>query len=90
MYPICGHFKNVLPLVKVHTNVDGTDDWIECFTAENIDLPTGYYFGLTAATGELADNHDVVALRTFDVDSEVQEAMKVIIAWCSSTFGRRH
>eukprot|EP00672_Neobodo_designis_P011401 CAMPEP_0174867024 /NCGR_PEP_ID=MMETSP1114-20130205/63218_1 /TAXON_ID=312471 /ORGANISM="Neobodo designis, Strain CCAP 1951/1" /LENGTH=315 /DNA_ID=CAMNT_0016102199 /DNA_START=38 /DNA_END=982 /DNA_ORIENTATION=+ len=30
-----------------------------CATVDNLELPAGYYFGLTAHTGEVADNHDV-------------------------------
>ena len=51
--------------------MDGTNDWNECFVVDNINLPTGYYFGFTAATGELADNHDIISVRVFDVDREV-------------------
>lgn len=29
-------------------------------------LPRGYYFGVTAATGDLADNHDVISVRVGD------------------------
>ena len=50
--------------------MDGTDDWNECFVVDNINLPTGYYMGFTAATGELADNHDIISVRVFDVDKE--------------------
>ena len=38
---------------------------------DNIRLPTGYFLGFTAATGELADNHDIISVRVFDVDQEV-------------------
>jgi lectin, mannose-binding 2 len=31
-----------------------------------VTLPRNNYFGLSAATGDLADNHDVVALRVSD------------------------
>ena len=53
---------------QVHTSVDGDNDWNECFTSENVHLPTGYYFGVSAATGDLADNHNVINIRVFDVD----------------------
>ena len=29
----------------------------------DIDIPTGYFFGATASTGGLGDNHDVVAMQ---------------------------
>jgi len=40
--------------VQVFHNIEGDDNWAECFNAPNIDLPTGYYFGFSAATGDLA------------------------------------
>lgn len=37
------------------TNIDGDESqWKMCFSATDVDLPTGYYFGVTAATGDLA------------------------------------
>ena len=39
---------------QVFHNIEGDDNWAECFNAPNIDLPTGYYFGFSAATGDLA------------------------------------
>ena len=68
---VCPGHPSPPPLLQVHTSVDGTNDWNECFVVDNINLPTGYYFGFTAATGELADNHDIISVRVFDVDREV-------------------
>lgn len=37
------------------TSIDGPEsEWKVCFSTENVDLPTGYYFGVSAATGDLA------------------------------------
>ena len=33
-------------------------------------LPTNYFFGFSAATGDLADNHDIVSVKVFQLDSE--------------------
>ena len=35
-------------------DVEDEKKWKECFTVEGVFLPTGYFFGLTAATGDLA------------------------------------
>lgn len=35
-------------------DVENQEEWIECFTVENVILPTGYYLGFSAATGDLA------------------------------------
>jgi len=37
----------------------GTDSDEQFCGKATVDLPTGYYFGLTATTGHLADNHDI-------------------------------
>lgn len=31
-------------------------------------LPTGYYFGVSATTGDLSDNHDIISLRFYELD----------------------
>ena len=40
--------------LKVFHNINGDENWSECFNAPNVDLPTGYHFGFSAATGDLA------------------------------------
>ena len=35
-------------------NFDESTVWRPCFFVDNIELPTGYYLGFTAVTGELA------------------------------------
>ena len=37
--------------------------WEPCFTIEGVKLPTGYYFGVSATTGDLSDNHDVISIK---------------------------
>lgn len=57
--------KRTLAL-DVDQNNDGT--WESCWAGENIDLPQGYYFGVTGATGGLSDNHDVRSFFVHQVD----------------------
>ncbi len=40
--------------VKVSTDIDDQASWKECFVLRNVKLPTGYFFGFSAATGELS------------------------------------
>ncbi|KXJ28729.1 Vesicular integral-membrane protein VIP36 [Exaiptasia diaphana] len=49
-------------------DVDGKGEWTECFDVGGIKLPTGLYFGVSAATGELADNHDIISMKLYEVD----------------------
>jgi mannose-binding lectin 2 len=43
------------------------DTWTECFTLNaedsNIAIPSVAYLGLSAETGELSDNHDIISLK---------------------------
>lgn len=36
------------------TNINGGHSWEPCFVINDVDLPTGYYIGFTATTGDLA------------------------------------
>ena len=56
MISTVGIIKNdsMIYCTQVFHNINGDDNWAECFNAPNVDLPTGYYFGFSAATGDLA------------------------------------
>ena len=36
------------------TDLEGTNSWKLCFKVDGVHLPTGYYFGVSAATGDLS------------------------------------
>ena len=40
--------------LTVSTDIENKNQWHECFTVNNVRLPTGYFFGFSAATGELS------------------------------------
>ncbi|XP_071942901.1 protein ERGIC-53-like [Antedon mediterranea] len=51
--------------VSFHSGMSNSDaDYEPCFTAGNIELPKNGYFGVTAATGGLADDHDLLKFLT--------------------------
>ena len=35
-------------------DIDGKNGWKECLSVSGVKLPTGYHFGASAATGQLA------------------------------------
>jgi mannose-binding lectin 2 len=37
-----------------------------CLSVLDISLPRGFYFGLSAATGDLVDNHDILSFKVSD------------------------
>lgn len=57
--------------LKVMVDSRNSGEWMHCATIDSLGLPAGWikdaYIGITASTGQLADNHDVIALET---DSE--------------------
>jgi len=42
------------------------EGWEECFIVRKVKIPKGYFFGLSAKTGDLADNHDVISFKVTD------------------------
>lgn len=55
--------------VSVFIDASNSGEWTECVSLRNIDLPDSWarkaHIGLTASTGQLADNHDILSLSTF-------------------------
>ncbi|XP_067656967.1 vesicular integral-membrane protein VIP36-like [Haliotis asinina] len=62
--------------LKVSTDIANKNSWAECFLVKGIRLPVGYYFGVTAATGDLADNHDIISMKLYDLDKETDSEKK--------------
>ena len=60
--------------LTVSLDIHGQDTWTECFSINGIELPTHYYLGFSAATGELSDNHDIISVRTYQLDSSESRA----------------
>lgn len=67
--------------LTVRTNIDGTNEFRECFTSKGIQLPTNYHLGFTAATGDLSDNHYLITVRTYEIDipGQTNEGRDLII-----------
>ncbi|PAV75076.1 hypothetical protein WR25_02017 [Diploscapter pachys] len=52
--------------LSIFTDITGNSEWKLCMSVNNVQLPTGYYFGMSSATGDLSDNHDIVAVKMFE------------------------
>lgn len=50
------------------TDLENKAAWKECFSVKGVRLPTGYYLGVSAATGDLSDNHDILSIRFYELD----------------------
>ena len=51
-------------------------EWDECFVVRDVFLPSGHYFGATASTGDLADNHDIVSIKVSAAPAPTEEFLK--------------
>lgn len=40
-------------VLTVSSDLAGKNAWAQCLKVEGVKLPTGYYFGVSAATGDL-------------------------------------
>lgn len=58
------YYKNTLTLLFNNGMTNDEQNYEMCFRVENIQLPKGGHFGVSAATGGLADDHDVLHFLT--------------------------
>ncbi|XP_053320630.1 VIP36-like protein isoform X1 [Spea bombifrons] len=64
--------------LTVMVDIDGKHEWKDCLDVSGVRLPRGYYFGTSAATGDLSDNHDIISLKLYQLSVErtaAEEAM---------------
>lgn len=64
-----------------------SNEWESCVTIPRLNLPAGWlsksYIGVTATTGQLADNHDIIYLKTSSdaaLIDQVEEEAKIHFA----------
>lgn len=61
------YMKNRL---TVMTDTDGKQEWKDCLDMPGVRLPQGYHFGISSATGDLSDNHDLISLKLYELTVE--------------------
>lgn len=66
--------------LTIKTDIENTGIFRDCLAVKGVYLPTNYYFGITAATGDLSDNHDILSIKMrqlsatlFDVQSNASD-----------------
>jgi len=62
-------YQGSIQRLEVSYDVNSNGKWQECYSG-TVDLPTGYYLGISAATGGVSDNQDVhyFELRRLDMN----------------------
>eukprot|EP01097_Dermamoeba_algensis_P004350 TRINITY_DN2861_c0_g1_i1.p1 TRINITY_DN2861_c0_g1~~TRINITY_DN2861_c0_g1_i1.p1 ORF type:complete len:501 (-),score=152.21 TRINITY_DN2861_c0_g1_i1:202-1704(-) len=53
-------------ILELDVDTSGRNDFKKCFSVA-LNLPQGYYFGLSSHTGDLFDNHDIHQFLTYDL-----------------------
>lgn len=56
--------------LHIKTDISGDRQWKHCARLRRLHLPRSGYFGLSASTGDLSDNHDVLSLKVYELDTE--------------------
>ena len=64
-------------------DVDGDNGWKECFSVSGVKLPTGYYFGASAATGQLAGKYEPRHKKTCFLHMGKQRRRSAVLKPCS-------
>lgn len=49
-----GLFFKITLVLQVMTDVEDKNEWKNCFDISGVRLPTGYFFGASAGTGDLS------------------------------------
>jgi lectin, mannose-binding 1 len=68
-------YYNKVLTVYYHSGLNNDASSYEiCTRAENVNLPASGHFGVSAATGGLADDHDVISFLTYSLIDQTQQA----------------
>nr|KAI8752121.1 protein ERGIC-53-like [Biomphalaria glabrata] len=71
-------YYNQILTVRVHNGLtNNQNDFEICMSASNVVLPTSGYIGISAATGGLADDHDVLYLLTHSLHDPTVDTSQV-------------
>ncbi|XP_012257383.2 protein ERGIC-53 [Athalia rosae] len=68
------YYKNTLTVLFHNGMTNNEQDFEMCLRAENVNLPKNGHFGVSAATGGLADDHDVLHFLTTSLHPPGQTA----------------
>jgi len=82
------YWKNVITL-SISNGLSKEDNYEICVRAENIFLPQRGHFGMSAATGGLADDHDVISIATHSL-TDLTERDKLAAAEEQEKFDREY
>jgi len=57
-------------VLTIAFDVHDDAEWKDCVRVEGVRLPTQYFFGFSAATGDLSDNHEIKSVKLYELNSQ--------------------
>ncbi|KAF9425052.1 Vesicular integral-membrane protein VIP36 [Entomortierella beljakovae] len=81
--PVFVHVSYIGRTLKVSTDIHTKGKkLLPCFEQKDLDLPVGYYFGLSASASDIGtpDDHDIYSLEVYEAHPPAKE--KVVIVMC--------
>ncbi|KAI6208270.1 ERGIC-53-like protein [Aphelenchoides besseyi] len=79
-YPVRAriHYLNSVLTIEISDGLTPQPRYEACIRAENVFLPRNGYFGVSAATGGLADDHDIVDFSVYSLSTQAQRVANAI------------
>jgi len=56
-------------VLTVSHDLDNKREWEQCLQVKDVILPTGYFLGASATTGDLSDAHDIISMKLFELEA---------------------
>lgn len=56
-----------MEVLTVYTDLENNTQWKLCFESANVKLPTGYYLGASASTGNPSNIHDIISIKFYEL-----------------------
>ncbi|RXN09874.1 VIP36 isoform X2 [Labeo rohita] len=53
--------------LTIMLDINGQHEWRDCLDVPGVRLPQGFYFGVSAITGDLSDNHDLISMKLYQL-----------------------
>eukprot|EP00808_Paulinella_micropora_P000128 g51735.t1 len=66
--------------LALHRDQQGNPSYVNCLTAPNLVLGVDKFFGMTAHTGDVADNHDIFSFNVVDLTPTQESQQRIIDA----------
>jgi hypothetical protein len=75
------YYKDGVFKLRVQQTSLGTEgDWFDCFEMKDVVLPSSGFFGISSATGDLVDNHDIIQFAVRNLQG-VEDPMQDFAEW---------